>query len=217
MNLLRRLGPLNPIGVIVVLLSIFFIASPFIAPALWSFVLFVIGWPLLSVGVIIILRSRPQLPKWKYRQAYAIILRRDPAGGLYDFHKYDPNIEGGDPVLPEQVRPWGSRMEYIMPLKGWYPGGRYDRRRTRIIRAILPKRTGLLIYDAERGSPVTHGSAETSYAAVSPDFLQKIFESKLAANFSRSLDKGDRTGRMWIYVIIGIVILGVILKMTGVL
>lgn len=210
-----RLNAINPRGVVVILTGLVLIISPFIFPALWSLVLFFIGWSMLGVGIIIIMRSRPQLHRWCYRQAYAVVLRQSPAGGLYDYHRYDPNIEGGDPSLPDDVRPWGSRMDYIMPLKGWYPGGRYDSRRTRIWRAIWPKRTGILIYDSERGEPITHGSAETTYTAVSPDLLQKLFESRLAANFAKSLDRRATTGRIWIYAIIGIVVLGVILKVTG--
>lgn len=161
------------------------------------------------------LRRHPKRPKWRYRQAFAVVLRRAPAGGLYDFYKYNPNIDA-DPALPEAVRPWGNQMEYIMQLRGWYPGGRYDPLRVKIKRAIMPNRTGILIYDQDRGAPVTHGSAETSYASVSPDMLKKLFESRLAANFAKSLDRRATTGRIWIYAIVGVVILGVVLKVSGV-
>ena len=157
----------------------------------------------------------PRRKKWQYKQAYAVVLRRDKAGGLYDFYKYDPNVDA-DPSLPEHIRPWGNRMDYLMPLRGWYPGGQHDPLREKLKRVLFPQRTGILIYDTDRGEPITHGSAETSYSSVSPDLLKKLFESRLAANFAKSLDRKATTGRIWIYAIIGIVILGVILKVTGV-
>lgn len=158
--------------------------------------------------------KRQKVPKWKFRRAYAVDLMRSSSGGLYEFYHYDPNVM--DDSLPEHLRKYAYDPEFLLPLSGWTPGGRYDPIPQRIKRVLLPKRTALMIYDSEANRPVTHGVAETSYSAISPEFLKRICESRLAANFSRSLDQRARTGRVWIYAIIGVVVLGVILKVTGV-
>ena len=159
---------------------------------------------------------REKFPAWKYRQAYAVILRNPPGGPgpIYDYHQYDPNVPSDQ--FPEPIRSYAYNPEYFMQLTGWTPGGRYDPMRIKLRRMIKPRKTALFLFDAETGRPITHGSAETAYSAVSPEFLKKITESRLAANFSRSLDRRATTGRIWIYAIVGVVILGVILKITGV-
>lgn len=225
MNILKRIQRLRR-PFVVTIIGALAIASPFIAPSLFTIVLFFMGWPLIAIGSIIFVRSLPRFPRWMYRQAFAIILRNPKTipgpngtpipgpGPTYEYHKYDPNTQ--DDTLPEVIRPYAYRPEYFMQLTGWTPGGRYDKLFVKVIRTVRPKRTALFVYDAETKRPITHGSAETAYAAVSPEFLKKITESRLAANFSKSLDRKATTGRIWIYAIVGVVILGVVLKITGV-
>ena len=231
MNILKRIQSRRPIkwthGLVWTIIGALAIASPFITPSLLTIVLFFVGWPLIAIGSIILVRSLPRYPKWMYRQAFAIILRNPKTipgtdgkpipgpGPTYEYHKYDPNAQ--DDTLPQEVRHFAYDREYYMQLTGWTPGGRYDKLLAKIIRTIRPKRTALFIYDVETARPITHGSAETAYAAVSPEFLKKITESRLAANFSKSLDRKATTGRIWIYAIVGVVILGVVLKIAGVL
>lgn len=164
-------------------------------------------------------RRKAKLARWKFKDAYVMMLRTDKNGEkserLYEFHRYNPN-EGPDMYLPEAVRKYAYNSEFMMPLKGWMPGAKHESIPKKVKRAIAPKRTALVIFDQDAGLPVTHASAEASYSAVSPELLQKIYESKLAANFSKSLDRKATTSRTWIFLIVGVVILGVVLKVAGV-
>lgn len=209
----------NKIGLSLLIIAVCFIVSPFISPSLETLVLFIVGFPVLAISFIFLFKMGGRLAKWKFKQACAFVLRttQNADGKMYDFYWYNPNTLP-DPFLPEKVRKFCYNPEFMLPAKGWHPGFKYNRMGRKVKDAIFPKKTAFFLFDEATGAPITYYDALQGYDKISPEFLKKICESKLASNFTKFPDAFKAgTGRIWIFAIIGIVAIGVILKLTGAL
>ena len=171
-----------------------------------------------------IFRRKAKLAKWKFKEVYAVIIHNDHT---WSATRYDPN-ETLPIMVPEPVQPYMHDYRYIMSLKGWIPLTKYDGAgahfKAAIKRLLHPKRTGLIIFheaftDGDgKLFPISHAAAyKGEYDAMTPEFLKKVCESRLAANFSRSLDKKQLKLNWIIIAIVVMVVLGVLLKVTGAL
>lgn len=169
-------------------------------------------------------RSKPKVPKWKIKRVHAIILKANPtksADGVehpYEFIDYDPN---NDPLvaLPEELRPYHHDFRVIMPLKGWIPGHKNKSLWYKLMFAMSgKKKRGLLIYDETLKMPVSSstGYNTNEYNRISPEFFKKICLSKLASNFSKSLNQ-MKLNKTWLIVgIAGLVGVVILLRIMGV-
>ncbi len=217
------------LGWMLALLTILFWSSLFVHPSVITLCLFIASFPTLGIALFLLLYGPGKIARWKYKEATAIVLRKDPKqksgdavhtgefDSYYDYYRYDPNGLP-DMFLPEKIRKFCYDTKYLMSIKGWMVGGKHDRRGKKIKRAIFPKKQALFIYDEATDMPVIYSSAlRTDYGLISPEFLKAICESKIAANFAKSLDKKQMRMNWLIYAVIGIVILGLILKLSGVM
>lgn len=200
-----------------------FMLSPFAVPILLTILLFFVGMPLFSTGLLMFILTKPgRIPKWKFTDVYALTIYRDHTYGV---DHYNPNFYDSS-QLPEHIRPYAKDYRYIIPLRGWVPLTKYDGFMTKmkkgLKRIVKPKRNGLLLFAEEKTDhdgkmvPIDHAhSYQAEYDAVSPEYLKKVCESKLAANFSRSIDQPKVKMNWLIIAIVIIVALGVVLKLTG--
>ena len=201
-----------------------FMLSPFFAPMLTTIILFFIGMPLCSTGFLMWLITRPgRIPKWKFTEVYALTIYHDHTYGVT---KYDPNKYAPED-LPEHIRAYAEDYRYIMALKGWVPLTKYDgfgkRLKKRLIRIFKPRRVGVLLFSEDNLDlnnnmrPLDHAfSYQAEYDKVSPEYLKKVCESKLASNFSSSIDKQAFKMNWILIMIIALVGLGILLKVMGV-
>lgn len=201
-----------------------FMLTPFFAPMLLTIILFFVGMPLCSTGFLMWLITRPgKVPKWKFTVVYALTIYHDHTYGVtqYNPNKYEPAD------LPEHVRQYAEDYRYIMGLKGWVPLTKYDsfatRLKSRLVRIFKPRRVGILLFSEEnldlenKMRPIDHAfSYQAEYDKVSPEYLKKVCESKLASNFSSSIDKQAFKLNWILIMIIALVGLGILLKVMGV-
>jgi hypothetical protein len=216
------------LGAALITLAISFWASLFANPSVLTLLLFVASYPILAAGLYLILYGPGKLARWKFKGATAIVLRQEkktkegdalhdkPFDSYYDFYRYDPN----DPTnwfVPENIRKFCYDTRYLMPIKGWHVGGKHDSWKKKLKRTILPKKQALFIFDESTGLPVIYSSSlNTGFDRVSPEFMKALCESKIAANFSKSLDKKTTNIRtIMIFGIVAVVIV-VFLRIAGV-
>jgi len=199
--------------------------APLFTPSLATIIGFFIGMPLCSTGFLMYLITRPgKVPKWKFTEVYALTIYDDHT---YSVHQYNPNNFVPED-LPEHIRPYAEDYRYIMALKGWVPLTKYDsfttRLRKRLKRIVKPQRVGILLFSEDHKDlqnkmrPIDHAfSYQAEYDKVSPEYLKKVCESRLASNFSSSIDKQAFKMNWILITIVGLVILGIILKVMGVI
>ena len=170
-------------------------------------------------------RKKSHKAKWRFKEVFAITIRKDIH--TWEFTHYDPD-ETPDAMLDDHITPYARKYEYIMPLKGWNPGTKYDNPLKKFKRSLMnffkPHRMGLILFSEDftdgegKMMPISHSAAYTGESDdVTPEFFQKVCESKLAANFSRSLDTKQMKLNWIIIAIVIIVALGIFLKVSGAL
>jgi hypothetical protein len=160
--------------------------------------------------------------KWQFKNVYAITIHGDHT---WDATLYHPHTSAPEDI-PEIVRPYADNYKYIMPLRGWIPLAKYDKgwvKFKRAMRSIFSNvRTGVILFHEDflmegKPFPISHAAAyHGEYDLMSPEFLKKVCESRLAANFSRSIDSHKLKLNWIIIAIVVMVVLGIFLKVTGV-
>jgi hypothetical protein len=208
---------------IMAIVGLLFMLSPFMIPSAFTMVLFFPGLPMMTTGLMLfIFYKRNRLKRWEFRDCYCITVNEDKT---WTAIRYSPSI-AIDSELPEHARPYMRDYRYIIPLKGWTPLTKYEgvfKKIRRVFRNLIKsRRIGMLLfaYDVVDGNkamaPINHSHSYSGiYDEMSPEFLQKVCESKLASNFSKSLDTGKLKLNWIIIAIIIIVALAIILKLTG--
>lgn len=209
----------------VFLLGLAFVASPFIAPSLITLILWFVGFPLMTTGFIMALfSSRHRLKKWEFRFVTAITINPDLTWTGID---YTPNMTPATDV-PLHVRPYMNDYRFIIPMKGWIPLTKYEGFFTKLKRTmkylLKSKKRGILIFSydhldkEQKMTPIDHiHSYSGEFDLISPELYEKECKSTLAANFTKSQDSGKIKLNWIIIAIIIIVALGIILKLTGAL
>ena len=209
--------------VMVSLLGLGFLLSPFIYPDLITIILWFVGFPLMTTGfVMALICKRRRFQRWEFRNATILTVNPDMT---WTGINYVPNVTPESDV-PEHARPYMNDYRYIIPMKGWIPLTKYESWTTkakRVLKNLLKsKKRGLLIFSYDHVdvegtmTPIDHiHSYRGDFDQISPELYEKECKSTLAANFTKSQDSGKLKMNWIIIAIVILVVLGIILKVTG--